>query len=244
MAHGEIRPRSPSSRQVWVIALAAGIAAGLAAWLASGPAHRVFRPQLFRVDTMGMVSFEPSRLSQAEADIKNATLVYAILGGVTGLAMGVAGGLVGQSFGRAAKVGVAALAVGTLTGGGVARLLLPFFFRDVVPNLNDLMTPILLHGGIWMAIGAVGGAAFSMGAGARRSVAKATVAGCVGGLAAAVVYHLLGGLVFTGSTLTVPLSESAGVRLLAMTLPTVLLAIGATKATLDAVGGPPPASGS
>jgi len=158
--------------------------------------------------------------------------------------MGIAGGLAGRSPGRAAQVGVAALAIGALAGSGVARLLLPFFFREVVPNLNDLITPILLHGGIWMAIGAVGGAAFSMGVGARRSVAKAAVAGCVGGLAAAVVYHLLGGLILTGSTLTVPLSESASVRLLAMTLPAVLIAIGAATATQDAVRGSLPASGS
>ena len=99
MAPGESRPRS--HRQIWAIALGAGVAAGLIAWLAGELAHGFFRPRLYKVEVMGLgMTMQPSRESQAAADLTNATLAFAILGGVTGLAMGFAGGLADRSPAR------------------------------------------------------------------------------------------------------------------------------------------------
>ena len=47
-------------RQVWAIALSAGLAAGLVAWLGGELAHNAFRPQLFKYDVLGSTGLQPS----------------------------------------------------------------------------------------------------------------------------------------------------------------------------------------
>ena len=146
------RPRS--NGQVWAIALAFGLTAGLFAWGAEEATYGLFRPQLFPVVILRMPSLQPSRESQNTADIKNATLAFAFLGCLTGLAMGFAGGVAGRSPVRGMVVGVVAMLLGGLIAAGASLVLLPAFFRQLVPDPSDLLTPIMIHGGIWGAIGA------------------------------------------------------------------------------------------
>ena len=86
-----------SRRQVWMIALSAGVVAGLLAWLIAELNHGLFRPKLYQISAMGLTALQPSQESQRVADNMNATLAFAILGGVTGLFMGLAGGLAGRA---------------------------------------------------------------------------------------------------------------------------------------------------
>jgi hypothetical protein len=218
-----------------MLGLAAGVLAGLAAWLAAEPAHHAFQPRRFPVTQMGLTSLQPTPESQHAADLKNATLVYAILGGLTGLAMGAAGGLIVRSPGHGLVVGVAGLAAGSLAVAAVGSVLLPYFFRGPVPDINDLLTPILLHGGIWMVIGAVGGSAFALGMKRRRHLFNAMAAACVGGFLASILFHLLGGSLFTGSEITDAVAKSTAPRLLAMIFVTVLVAVGAANGALSRV---------
>jgi hypothetical protein len=164
--------------------------------------------------------------------LANATLAFAILGGVTGLMLGLAGGLAGRSRARGVIVGLASLAAGTIVGALASFALIPLFFRGLVPDLNDLLTPILIHGGIWMAIGALGGLAFAIGMGRGRHVPVAVGAACVGAFVASVLFHLLSEGLFADSSSTAPLAKSALARLLAMLLVTVLVAVGAARGTL------------
>jgi hypothetical protein len=175
---------------------------------------------------------QPSRESQFAADLYNATLVFAILGCATGLAMGFAGGLAGGSASRGVVAGLAAQAAGALVGALSSLALVPFFYRRIVPDLNDLLTPILIHGGIWMAIGAVGGLAFALGLKSRRNLPNAIGAACVGAFLAAVLYQLLSASLFPDTGSTGPVASSSVVRLLAMLLVTVLVAIGAVRGAL------------
>jgi hypothetical protein len=231
-------PSAPGERrrpawQVWIIALAAGIAAGLVAGLAGELTHGYFRPRLYQVEVMGLgTTMQPSRESLFAADLYNATLTFAVLGCATGLAMGFAGGLAGGSPARGVVVGLAAQAAGALVGALASLALVPLFFRRLVPDVNDLLTPILIHGGIWMAIGVVGGLAFAIGLNFRRHLANALGAACIGAFLAAVLYHLLSGSLFPDSGSTAPLAGSSVVRLLAMFLVTVLVAIGAVRGAL------------
>ena len=204
---GSVRPRS--RWQVWAIALSAGLAAGLVAWLAGEPARNTFRPRLYRVISMGVTGDVPSRESQAEADTKNATVTFAIVGGAMGLAMGLAGGLVSRSLKRGAAVGLAALVAGAIVGVLLSHALIPLFFRRLVPDANDLMTPMLLQAGIWMAIGAVGGLAFGVGMRCGRQLPGTIVAACAGGMCAAVLYNLLSGWLFHDWNASDPVGNSA-----------------------------------
>jgi hypothetical protein len=217
-----------SRGQMWAIVLASGAAAAVVSWLAGELAHGAFKPRLFLVTSMGVSALEPSRESQRAADVKNSTFVFAILGGVTGLAMGLAGGLAVRSPARSLKVGLGALGVGALVGALASLALVPLFFRELIPDTNDLLSPILIHGGIWTAIGAVGGIAFAIGMGkSMRRFADAIAGACFGAVLATIIYHALAAAVFPAAKSTDALANTAMVRFLAMSLVPILVAIGA-----------------
>jgi hypothetical protein len=219
------------------------VVAGVVAWLAGEQAHGFFRPRLYKVEVMAFgTTWQPSRESQFAADLRNAALAFAILGGVTGLAMGVAGGLAGGSVARGGVVGLAAFLAGAVAGASASFVLVPFFYRRLVPDTNDLLTPILIHGGIWMAIGAVGGLAFALGLQSRRHLANALGAACIGAFLAAVLFHLLSGSLFPDSRSTEALAGLPVVRLLAMLLVPVLVAVGSARGALGRTPHPSPAS--
>jgi hypothetical protein len=227
------RPRT--RRQIWMIALSVGVVAGLLAGLVVELTHGYFRPRLYQVSAMGQTSFQPSRESQRAADTKNATLAFAILGGITGLFMGLAGGLSGRSPARGVMAGLGGTVVGSAVAVPASIAFLPFFYQRLVPDTNDLLTPILIHGGIWMAIGAIGGMAFSVGMSGGRHLLSAVAAACAGAFVASVLYHLLGGFLVLNSSAAEPLASSAVLRLLAMLLVAVLVAVGSARGALGRV---------
>jgi hypothetical protein len=217
-----------SGRPMWTIVLACGTAAGLMSWLGGELAHGAFRPQLFVVQNMGITSHVPSRESQRAADLKNSTLVFAILGGLTGLATGLAGGLAVHSPTRGLKVGLLALATGAIAGALTSLGLVPLFYRELIPDTNDLLTPILIHGGIWTAIGAVGGIAFAIGTvKSKKQLADAIAGACFGAVLATIFYHVLAAAVFPEAKSTEVVANTAIVRLLAMSLVPIMIAVGA-----------------
>jgi hypothetical protein len=217
-----------SRGQVWAIVLACGAAAGLVSWLAGELAHGAFRPRLIVVEAMGMKSLQPSRESQRAADLKNATLVFSILGGVTGLAVGIAGGMAIHSPARGLKVGLLALGAGALVGALASFALARFFFQELIPDSNDLLSPILIHGGIWTAIAAVGGIAFAFATGtSKRRLADAIAGACFGAILATIFYHALAAAVFPEAKSTEVVANTAIVRFLAMSLVPILTAVGA-----------------
>ena len=163
---------------MWAIALAAGFTAGLVSWLGGELTHEAFKPQLFKIKIAFTTFIQPTAASLNTADLKNASLVFTILGGVTGAVMGIAGGIAGRSLSRGLIVGFGTLLAGSLVGTLTSLALLPIYFRQSVPDPNDLMSPIMIHGGIWMAIGAVGGLAFALGMGCGRVAFNAIVGAC------------------------------------------------------------------
>jgi hypothetical protein len=223
---------SRASRRSWTIVLAAGVVAALLAWLAGELAHQYFRPRKYSSQVMGVTSMQPSRESQKAAELANATLASAVLGAVTALTMGLAGGLAGRAPGRGAIVGLGAAALGAFAGAAASWALIPVFFRQLVPDWNDLLTPILIHGGIWAPIGAVGGLAFAAGMGIWRRVLAAVLAGCVSAFAASFVFHVLTGILFPHSSALEAVVGSPAIRVIAISLVTILTAIGAAQGTL------------
>ncbi len=223
---------------MWAIALAAGFTAGLVSWLGGELTHEAFKPQLFKIKIAFTTFIQPTAASLNTADLKNASLVFTILGGVTGAVMGIAGGIAGRSLSRGLIVGFGTLLAGSLVGALTSLALLPIYFRQSVPDPNDLMSPIMIHGGIWMAIGAVGGLAFALGMGCGRVAFNAIVGACFGASIATLLYHGLGEALFPDSGSTTPLATSAVVRFMAAILATVLIAFGAARGALGRVSHP------
>ena len=213
-------------RQVWAIALSAGVAAGLVAGLAGEFVHNIFKPQVFPIKVAFTTYIQPTAVSMNTADLKNATVVFTILGGITGLAMGIAGGFAGRSLSRGLVVGLGGLVAGGLVGALASLGLLPLFYRRLVPDPNDLLSPILIHGGIWMAIGAVGGMAFAIGMKCGRGIFNAVAGACCGALIATILFHGAGEALFPDAGSTAAVATLASVRLLAVFLVTVLIAFG------------------
>jgi hypothetical protein len=187
---------------------------------------------LYEVQVAVTTYLLPTAASVNVADYKNATLTFAILGGVIGLAMGFAGGLAGGSVARGVVVGLGAQAVGALAGTVASLALVRLYFRGYVPDPNDELVPILIHGGIWMTIGAVGGAAFAIGLGCTRRLSTSLVESCVGAFLAALLFHALSASFFPDPRSTAPVADSTAVRCLAMFLVPILVAAGAARGSL------------
>jgi hypothetical protein len=227
-----VAPRSPGRAREWAFALMAAIIVGLVSWIAGERAVDAFRPRLFLVQVLGQTSMQPTYRSKNSADYKNAVLTHAIYGCVMGLVMGVAGGMAGRSLSSGLIVALGAQAAGAVVGALASMALLPLFFRHSVPDLNDLLTPILIHGCIWAAIGAVGAGAFAYAAGRPwRLVPLAVSDACVGAGLASVIYHLLSAELFPDSKSIDPVATSPAVRLLAVSLLAGLVAAGAARGT-------------
>ncbi len=221
-----------SNAQVWAIALAAGVAAGLVSWLAGESVREAFKPQLFEITIAFTKYIQPTAASLNTADLKNATLVFTVLGAVAGLIMGIAGGVAGRSLSRGLIVGLGGVVTGGLVGALASVGLLPFFYRRTVPDPNDLLTPILIHGGIWMAVGAVGGLAFAIGMRRERRGLQAIVGACLGAVLATLTYHGLSEAFFAETASTLPVATATFPRLLAVFLVTVFSACGAARGIL------------
>jgi hypothetical protein len=225
---------------LWVAAvvLTAGAIAGAAGWVVSEQTQTVFRPRLFEVPQWEAIWMEPTAESRHTADSKNAALAHAILGCAAGLAMGMAGGLSAGAPARGLFVGLCAQAVGFMVGAFAALAIIPLA-RPVVPPVlstvaSEVWLPLLFHGGIWGAVGAVAGAAFAIGMGSRKThPGRAIFLAAVGGILAAVLFQLLAACLPLEAGATSPVAQWPVVRLAAMLLPNVMIAAGAA---LGAVG--------
>ena len=95
------------------LALAAGLMAGFGAWAVGEATLTVFKPELHRVDAMGIISMEPTLRGTIQADTRNAALAFGVLGAMLGLLLGLAGGLVRRLPRQGAMAGL----VGVIVGG-------------------------------------------------------------------------------------------------------------------------------
>jgi hypothetical protein len=182
---------------------------------------------------------EPTRESLYAADLKNAALVNAVLGCAAGLAMGFAGGLAARAPLRGTFVGLSAQAVGLLVGALAALALIPLYHpvakRPFPTDMDEIWLPLLLHVGVWAGIGAIGGAAFAIGIGRRRRLPGAVGSATAGAMLAAVFFQLIGTCLPLDAGATDPVARWSVVRLVAMLLPSVMIAAGAALGTVGHV---------
>jgi hypothetical protein len=217
------------SRPLWRIVLICGAVAGVLSWIAGELSQGVFKAELVKQVLLTGTFDLPTLLTQNVADFKNAMLATALLGGIMGFMMGLAGGVAVGSKVRGLVVGLIAAVACGLIGAGAARGLLPHFYKRLAPDPNDLMTPILIHGGIWAALGAASAAAFAIGIKARREFFYIVVNATIAAFSASFLYHTAAEGLFPDAASSEPIAKFSSARLLAAAFVTMAAAVGAAS---------------
>jgi hypothetical protein len=166
-----------------------------------------------------------------DARVLSATLTFTAMGGFLGLALGFAGGLARRSVQAGLRAASLGLLVGAAVAGSLAFLLVSLFFNKYDPHSSDLVLPLMTHGAIWSAVGAVGGTAFGLGLGGKGRWMATLVGGLLGAAAASVIYEIIGAIAFASSKTDLPLSAALTTRILAQFSVALLAAVGAVLAS-------------
>ena len=218
-----IKPFSDRSSGLLAFVVIAGLIAGMVSSFAGELIVRHYQSDLTPALRAHPNSEDMQRLITAR--FQSAVLTYATLGGCLGLAMGLAGGIARRA--ASATAAILGLSLGAAAAAATAYLAVPFFFNRYDPHSGDLLFPLLTHGAIWAAAGAIGGLAFGLGQGGQGRWKTTMVGGLAGAAAATIVYELVGALAFVSSGTELPLSSSMTTRAMAQLLVAILSAAGA-----------------
>jgi hypothetical protein len=140
------------------------------------------------------------------------------------------GGLARRSVVAGARAASLGLVLGAAAMAPLALVLVSNFFKRHDPHSGDLVLPLVTHGAIWSAVGAIGGLAFGLGMGGRGRWKATVMGGLVGAAAATVVYELVGALAFALNKTDLPVSSSITTRGMAQLLVAMLSAAGVVLA--------------
>lgn len=218
-----LSPSRPSGR-LWVLALAAGLAAAVGAGIGVEASAGRFRPVVVHPPNwskMGPYAKQDyivaEHFRQAPAvGAKNTALGFGLLGVALGVTMGLAGGLASRS----ARGGLAAATAGGLVGiaagaGVAAALVIPVFFRPALHGPEaGLAGPLLTYLGLFAAVGAAGGMALGLGLGGGDAATRGLLGGACGGLIGAVAFILILSIAYPAERLAQPVPEGRVPRLL------------------------------
>jgi hypothetical protein len=219
------------------LTLVTGLVAGLVAWLAGEACIDLIKPPRHPMESRGIILHVTFPREEARADAKNAGLAFVALGSALGAGLGAAGGLARRSGRAALLAGLFGLVVGAVAAAGTSLALLPAYntYKAGHPDeaLQDLLYPLLIHVGVWSAVGAAAGLAFGLGLGERQRLPVIVQAALVGAALGAVAYELIGALGFPGAGTARFVSTTWGTRLFARLAVTVLTALGAGLAVRE-----------
>jgi hypothetical protein len=118
-------------------------------------------------------------------------------------------------------------------GAGTAMGLVRLFFQIQDRQSNSLLLPLLVHGGIWSAIGLAAGVALGIGAGGRGRALRTGLGGLQGAIVSTLLFEVVGAIAFPTARTHYPVSEEAASRLLALVTVSMLVAAGAVVGAQD-----------
>jgi hypothetical protein len=229
--------------RLWPLALAAGLGAGVMAEAAGEAAYGFFRPAIVATPlTGGSIVDTANNATKVAAEIKNSALASALLGAAMGLTMGLAGGLARGDRRAGVRAGLVGLSLGAIAGAGTGLPLAWVYYKNQRAIVDDLFQPMLLHGGTWGAVGAVGGLAFGLGLGGRASAVRTVLGGLLGAALGTVLFELVGAVLFPLARTVQPLALSWDARMLARLSVATLAAVGAALAVDNLPERPGPAA--
>ncbi len=156
---------------------------------------------------------------------QNSAVAYALVGATLSLILGVTAGCLLEQFSirRVLTAGFAGIVLGASFGAASSYGLTPLYFNRL--ETADVTRTILIHLGIWTAVGAASGIAFGIGAG-NRNVFLASFIGGITGAALATLLFDVCGVFFPFAHTETPLSQEAGTRLAANIVLCLCVAIG------------------
>ncbi|GAC1473469.1 MAG: hypothetical protein NVSMB9_22120 [Isosphaeraceae bacterium] len=202
----------------FMLVLAAGAVSGLGSWVLGERVNEYFKPPSRLVHAMGVTMDSPTEANQIIANVRNAALTFGILGALLGGTFGLAGGMARGSFHSGGAAALLGLVLGSALGAVASLVLVPVFFRYVDPMSNDLLIPLLIHGGVWGAAGASGGLALGIGLGGRGPAVRGLLGGLFGAVIGAVLYEVTGAMFFPLAKTGLPVAPTPGIRLMAWAL--------------------------
>jgi hypothetical protein len=225
---GDAAPDRENHGRLVSLTIAAGLIASVVSFLAGEVIMKRYESDL--LPTL-KISPSPEDIQRWRgAQLYSATFTYLSMGGLFGLAMGLAGGLGRRSVAAGIKAAVLGLMLGGAAAACVALVVVPIFHQRRDPQSVDLVIPLLTHGAMWLTVGACGGLALGLGLGGRGRWAAA-LAGAMGGAAVAtIVYEIVGAIAFASNRTDLPVSSSVATRGMAQLLVATLAAAGATTA--------------
>jgi uncharacterized membrane protein required for colicin V production len=240
-------PTDPSPDRLWVTLGGAGLVAGVLVALIGEWTHRAVVPPFVTTYPMGVRVDIVPRPEEVSAGIKNSMLTFGVMGAILGGLLGVAGGLARRSTRSALIAGAIGLVLAGAAGALTSWGLVPKFYtyEDQVQEQigSAVVVPMLIHMGIWGSLGGLSGLAAGIGLGGRDRIVIAILGGLVGALVGTGIYELVGVYAFPMEMSTRPLSGSMTTRILARGLVCVLTAVGVVLA-LTAESRPRPAAAS
>jgi hypothetical protein len=217
---GERERAGRLKRAQWLVGLG-GLAAGLVAFGIGEATYNCIPPERVLQNTMGTMAMAITSATQAKAEVRNAALAFAILGGCLAGAMGMAGGLARRSVVVAAGAGLLGLCLGAGVAAGISLATLPWFAEARITHSDyEMAFSFLMHCGIWGLSGAVAGLAFAIGRWSddRRLFALAPVGGFIGAVIGAMAFEVAGAglfpLAYTGDPVSTDWPSRLTARLL------------------------------
>jgi hypothetical protein len=209
---------------LWGWALALGLLAGVASWALEEVSRGFINPQpLSREVFPG----EATRILVASAHMRSGLMAFGLQGGLLGLALGVAGGMARRSVGKALAGGITGAIIGTSAACAASSLLVPMFDRHYNPMVDDMVMSLLVHGGLWMTVGAAAGLAMGVGLGGGARAWRMLGGGVLGAICGTMLYDVVVGIVLPLDKTAQPLPGTRRARLIARVTIALFVAAGA-----------------
>ncbi len=221
----------------WRCAVGSALIAASLGWLVSEQFLGLFRWER-RGDVQGVAGgpvHEPPLAfllaSRHRAETNNTALLMGIFGGVSGLALGVGGGLARRSTAAIiTSSGLIGMFLGGLAGSAGPLSLVPLFYKYAGRPPSPAL-PLLVHTAMYAFIGGASGLAFGMGLSGPAGAGRGLSAGTMGATLGAIVYNLVHTVVFPLEWDLSPMPGRGATRLLAHFLVVLFAAACAVLAT-------------
>lgn len=220
---GPSHSRNTSAGRLWASALLGGLIAAGLSWGAGETSVNAFRakevgdPLKETIDLPGI----------NRVIVQNASLAHGLQGALLGLTLGIAGGLARRPPRVSVVPSLVGLATGGVLGAATSYGVFTAFHTLTDANSSELIPSLLAHGGLAALVGASGGLAFGLASEGWGRAGRCAIGGMAGAVLGAVLFEVVGAVVFPVAKTGDPIAAEGSARLLWHALVNLLAALGA-----------------